>query len=144
MSFQNESDDEKISSVERNAITVQQFDVISGKSKESFNHGQSQVFMSLIVCKFRFAHFFYDFFSIFLVGNVKFREIINESIPAYTDCISGQDRSQLVQGVIDRIHVLGGRFLRKHQVNGQVSRPTLREPYSCLSIHSDSNSSVFL
>ena len=50
-----------------------------------------------------------------------FRDIVAASIEAYLACKTGKDRSQIVQSAIDRVHALGGRFLRKHQLSGKVS-----------------------
>jgi hypothetical protein len=49
-----------------------------------------------------------------------FRALVNDSIQASNACETGEDRARLVQATIDHIHSLGGRFLRRHQMNGRV------------------------
>jgi hypothetical protein len=53
-------------------------------------------------------------------GNVYFRDLVCNLIEPFVSGATATQRTNAIQDAVDHIHSLGGRFLRRHQINGTV------------------------
>jgi hypothetical protein len=54
------------------------------------------------------------------VGNIYFRDLICDLVEQFIIGTTATQRTTVIQDAVDHIHSRGGRFLRRHQINGTV------------------------
>ena len=107
-----------------NQHNVLPLDVLCGRDKEPFNHRKCNTLTYFLL--FLYIDFSYWFlvrnstiYSI-IAGNIELRTIVNASTETYMSVANRKDRANIVDTVIERIHEMGGRFLKKDSATKQV------------------------
>jgi hypothetical protein len=60
-------------------------------------------------------------------GNIYFRDMVCDLVELFVSGKTAMQRAKVIQDAIDHIHSRGGRFLRRHQVDGTVSQLCIYE-----------------
>ena len=105
-------------------IEVKQIDVLCGKGKKSFHHGKCHSELFHIAQSIKVLTSFHYDNDVFIFnrteGNVYFRDLVCDLVESFVTGKTAMQRSKVIQDAIDHIHSRGGRFLRRHQVDGTV------------------------
>ena len=83
-------------------------------------------------------------------GNVQLRQVVTANRQAYVDCRKHKEKQVVVQSIIQAVHALGGRFLRriesvtKDQKKAQKAKAGNAANHQHLQIHSNNVPSAYL